>query len=420
MSRKRAKGTSKEKGSKKVPSSIMVQRMSSQPTGRQKKYEPLDTRDFVDFSDYDEITIENLREACEKFYDAPRGSCDILLSDRGPSCFLDEQIEGKKVFFVRFVTPASSLTLGRERGAEKCTARYDVNRNSSLHSETGIPLQNISCPQNNSSSNFLPVPSSFFPKSVSVADLLKARKLVKPDEKVEVMVLESFDVSEQKWSRSEPIRFTINDSKFAEGGFRDAFIAVTDNSCYARKWVVKKYKKDKMDVIQDMLQISAENHTRKQVQMHSVAKQLALKLAKKAPVEYGNVFKYEKIYFSTVADEPVTIEVCIDGTFHKYVNNDGKCEDSNEAGMAEIYAKAESLSHFSYVESNKELMLLDLQGNDYRLYDPEIATTTLMDDIDNETYFCAGNLSINAIKNFLSLHQCNKYCLMLGIKNLET
>ena len=67
MSRKRAKGTSKEKGSKKVPSSIMVQRMSSQPTGRQKKYEPLDTRDFVDFSDYDEITIENLREACEKF-----------------------------------------------------------------------------------------------------------------------------------------------------------------------------------------------------------------------------------------------------------------------------------------------------------------------------------------------------------------
>ena len=91
--------------------------------------------------------------------------------------------------------------------------------------------------------------------------------------------------------------------------------------------------------------------------------------------------KYEKIYFSTVADEPITIEVYIDGAFHKYVNNDGICGD--ESGMAEIYAKAESLSHFSYVESNKKLMLLDLQGADYRLYDPEIATTTLIDDIDN-------------------------------------
>ena len=183
---------------------------------------------------------------------------------------------------------------------------------------------------------------------------------------------------------------------------------VTDNPCYTRKWVVKIYKKDKMDIIEDMLQISAENHTRKQVQMHSVAMQLALNLAKKAPVEYGNVLKYETIYFSKVANEPVTIKVYIEGTFHKYVNNDGKCGDCNEAGMAELYAKAENLCHFSYVESNKELMLLDLQGVDYRLYDSDIATASLIDDINNETYFCAGTLSINAIENFLSLHQCKK------------
>ena len=34
-------------------------------------------------------------------------------------------------------------------------------------------------------------------------------------------------------------------------------------------------------------------------------------------------------------------------------------------------------------------MLLGLQGVDYRLYDPEIATTSLIYDIDNEPYFCA-------------------------------
>ena len=153
--------------------------------------------------------------------------------------------------------------------------------------------------------------------------------------------------------------------------------------------------------------------------MHSTAKQLVFKLATKAPIEYGNVFKYEKIYFSTLGNEPVTIEIYIEGEFHKYVNNDGKCVNANEANMVEVYAKAESFSLFSYVESNKELMLLDLQGAGYRLYDPEIATSTLIDDNDNETFFCAGNLSVNAIDNFLSLHQCNRYCSMLGIENFE-
>ena len=70
------------------PSCIMVQRMSSEPTGRSKKYEPLETREFVDFSNFEELSIDNFKMACESHYNAPCGSCDVLLSDRGPSCFL--------------------------------------------------------------------------------------------------------------------------------------------------------------------------------------------------------------------------------------------------------------------------------------------------------------------------------------------
>ena len=102
MSTKRVKGSIK---AKKTPEFITVQRMSSEPTGRAKKYEPLDTRDFVDFSDFNEITIENIKEACENHYGAPSGSCDILLRDRGSSCFSTEQIASKKVLFIRFVNP---------------------------------------------------------------------------------------------------------------------------------------------------------------------------------------------------------------------------------------------------------------------------------------------------------------------------
>ena len=48
----------------------MMQRMSSAPN-RSNKYETVDTRDFVNFTDYDELNIENIRDACEKFYDMP-------------------------------------------------------------------------------------------------------------------------------------------------------------------------------------------------------------------------------------------------------------------------------------------------------------------------------------------------------------
>ena len=87
VGKKRVTGTCK--AAKKSPDCITVQRMSSEPTGRIKKYEPLDTRDFVNFSEFGEISIENVKEACEKHYEAPPGSCDILLGDKGPSFFFD-------------------------------------------------------------------------------------------------------------------------------------------------------------------------------------------------------------------------------------------------------------------------------------------------------------------------------------------
>ena len=76
--------------------------MGAEPS-RLKQFEPLNTRDFVDFSDFNENSIENIKSACEKFYEMPKGSCDVLLSDMGPSCYLTEQIIGKKVYFIRFL-----------------------------------------------------------------------------------------------------------------------------------------------------------------------------------------------------------------------------------------------------------------------------------------------------------------------------
>ena len=59
-------------------------------------------------------------------------------------------------------------------------------------------------------------------------------------------------------------------------------------------------------------------------------------------------------------------------------------------------------------------MLLDLQGADYHLYDPEIATAELHDE-NAEAYFCCGNLSYVSINEFNDKHKCNTFCDMNDI-----
>lgn len=78
--------------------------------------------------------------------------------------------------------------------------------------------------------------------------------------------------------------------------------------------------------------------------------------------------------------------------------------------------KAECFVHYSFVRSDKELMVLDIQGCDYYLFDPEVATKESFSD--GEFLFCTGNLSTNAITNFSS-SVCNDYCNLLGLTQLQ-
>ena len=99
--------------------------------------------------------------------------------------------------------------------------------------------------------------------------------------------------------------------------------------------------------------------------------------------------------------QPVTIEGFVQGKFHKYVNNNGFHIPSPSVEIDEVYEKVQCLVHYSYQISEKKLMLLDIQGSFFKLYDPEIATTDLLVNdasLDsNEVNFCAGNLSCIAI-----------------------
>ena len=269
-----------------VPNDILVQHMSSTASGRLKKFEPLDTRDFVPFGDYDDLTIANIKEACKKYYQAPEGSCDTLASDRGPSCTKLEQIKGKKVYFICFL-PAKSTDVTPKLGQQ-------------LFEDSLAPAKvTISVPSPMKTSGKLPgLHSMVFPKSVSINDLLKAGKLVKPPAtNITALDLESFDVAEMKWFKCGSLTLEIEEARFAHEAFRDAFRATTIGKDAAQTaWVVKRYQEEAVKTIKDDLVMSLEDHTRKQVQMTAAARHLTKLFAQNVPPEFGGTFEYVKVF----------------------------------------------------------------------------------------------------------------------------
>ena len=58
--------------------------------------------------------------------------------------------------------------------------------------------------------------------------------------------------------------------------------------------------------------------------------------------------------------------------------------------------------HVSYEASNEKFLLVDVEGLDYNLYDPDLATIeTLIEAPSAEEFFYIGNLRETAINNFL-------------------
>ena len=124
---------------------------------------------------------------------------------------------------------------------------------------------------------------------------------------------------------------------------------------------------------------------------------------------------FNKIYFGKIVEEDtcVTIEEYIPGKFTKYVNNNGLSIPVDKDDNVRLLQKAECFAHYTYVKSGEKLMVLDIQGSGYRLYDPEIASTELV--VENELLFCVGNLSNTAIQTFLGNYNCiDNMCRMFG------
>ena len=76
-------------------------------------------------------------------------------------------------------------------------------------------------------------------------------------------------------------KFHIQKEKFAEGGFRNAFKAYSLENSKTGMWVIKKFKPSAWKNVADIYDMSLEEHTRKQVQMHVAAQAITNRMTKK-------------------------------------------------------------------------------------------------------------------------------------------
>lgn len=401
----------KRTGKRKAPShdivqkeEIVIQRLSTEVSGKAQKYSRIGPREFVPF-DYEEVTLDNIKNACRRHFASIVGErmvCDVLAGEQGPSCSSVQQIPDLKVVHVRFIEPND-----RDVDAED---RMELDR---------LPLKR---PFRRANTQSLPVtkvesPSKTFPKSLSVLEMMRLGKVINGS--TVTIDLFTFAIADMTWSSPSVVEFSLAKEPFGEGGFRKAFKATSKTAGFCnQQWVVKRYLESAVDIIQRTKQ-TLEQHTKKVVQMHMLARNFTKTLEKELQLNgnlelYGKTLTYNKIYMGRLhgqsGDEWVTVEEYIDGKFTKYLNNTGIPCGVN----SEIRQKCESLAHFSYERSHENIMVVDMQGSDHILFDPEIASKELLDG--EEVLFSAGNLSLTAISNFIENHpDCNMFCVLLGL-----
>ena len=114
MKEKRLNKTlSQDKRQRKLQGSeLTIQRLSSDASGKAQKYSRVGPREFVPFDSQEELTIENIKRSCEKYFSSrvgPNLICDVLAGEQGPSCKTVDQIPSLKVIHVRFINRLSVI-----------------------------------------------------------------------------------------------------------------------------------------------------------------------------------------------------------------------------------------------------------------------------------------------------------------------
>ena len=331
-----------------------------------------------------------------------------MASEQGPSCSRIDQLPSLKIFHIRFTNDLSRKRLFPEISSFSKTSDFSGILSKHPKSFSAVSKQ--------VEKRF----ASIFPRSLSAADMLRLGTLIRKENKNDVkFVVESFDIAKKEWKTVTEDYFEIEEMHFAEGAFRKAYMAKCSTYPFKNKqWVIKKLNQSTVTDL-NVFKESSESLTRKSVQMNTLAQYMAKSFreaAEKANISFhfGEIFHYNSVYYGKISSiQSITIEELIPGTFVKYINNDGS--QCVILLRNECHDKADAFVQYTYEKSQRNLVVLDIQGVGYSLCDPEVASKE--NKIESEEhYFCFGHLSERAILNFSETHVCNRFCRALGLQ----
>ncbi|NXG35696.1 TRPM6 protein, partial [Dromaius novaehollandiae] len=153
----------------------------------------------------------------------------------------------------------------------------------------------------------------------------------------------------------------------------------------------------------------------KEIQQQRAAQKLIYTFNQVKPhtIPYTPRFLEVFLIYCHSVNQWLTIEKYMTGEFRKYNNNNGD-EISPSSLLEELML---AFSHWTYVYTRGELLVLDLQGVGENLTDPSVIKPE--DKKSGKMVFGPANLGENAIRNFIAKHRCNSCCRKLKLPDLR-
>ena len=258
----------KEKSGAALPGdTITVQRLTVEVTGKLQKYSHIGARVFVSY-EFEEYTIENIKGACMKHFEIPEDGilcCDVLAGEQGPSCLSVKQIPDFKVIHVRLIERSDGQGKLETKRTRPVAHSSPVQAGLPRRATAGVEIVATSHPCGIRPEKVSPE-SSFIPKSLSVVDMLKLGNQIKRTTAIEIY---NFNFQAMAWSASPVlVYFTMEETAFRAGGFREGFKATSKHKEYSyTTWVVKNHLDKSLEDIRTLGQ-TPEQHTKKSVELH--------------------------------------------------------------------------------------------------------------------------------------------------------
>ncbi|KAM4753078.1 transient receptor potential cation channel subfamily M member 6 [Cyanocitta cristata] len=153
----------------------------------------------------------------------------------------------------------------------------------------------------------------------------------------------------------------------------------------------------------------------REIQQQRVAQKLIYTFNQVKPhtIPYTPRFLEVFLIYCHSAKQWLTIEKYMTGEFRKYNNNNG--DEITPISLLEEMMLA--FSHWTYVYTRGELLVLDLQGVGENLTDPSVIKPE--DKKSGKMVFGPANLGEDAIRNFIAKHRCNSCCRKLKLPDLR-